>query len=90
MELQEYRKQINEIDAQLTKLFAKRMHVAAEIAAYKNERGLPVLDAQREAEKLQEIAERLPVELREYGVELYKRIMELSRDYQEQLIRSAR
>ena len=33
MELQDYRKKIDEIDAQMTALFAERMQTAAKIAA---------------------------------------------------------
>ena len=53
MELGDYRAQIDEIDHKLVELFAKRMDVAAGIAAYKKEHGLPVLDPVREREKLQ-------------------------------------
>ena len=84
MDLQDYRMQINEIDERLTELFAQRMQVAAGIAEYKKANGLPVLDSSREEQKLQSIAESLPEELKGYGVELYKKIMELSRSYQEE------
>lgn len=53
MELGDYRAQIDEIDHKLVELFAKRMDVAAGIAAYKKEHSLPVLDPVREREKLQ-------------------------------------
>ena len=52
MNLEQSRKTIDEIDSQLTKLFAERMSCAAEIAAYKKENNLPVLDAGRERQKL--------------------------------------
>ena len=48
MELSEYRVKIDEIDRKLIGLFAERMDVAAGIAAYKKEHGLPVLDPARE------------------------------------------
>ena len=51
MNLEQSRKTIDEIDSQLTKLFAERMSCAAEIAAYKKENNLPVLDAGRERQK---------------------------------------
>ena len=37
MDLNDYRRQIDEIDTQLLSLFAQRMEVAAGIAAYKKE-----------------------------------------------------
>ena len=57
MNLEQSRKTIDEIDSQLTKLFAERMSCAAEIAAYKKENNLPVLDAGRERQKLAAISE---------------------------------
>ena len=47
MELQELRSKIDEIDAQLTRLFEARMDVAAEIGAWKRENHMPVLDTAR-------------------------------------------
>lgn len=48
--------------------------------------GLPVLDASREKEKLDRVAEQSPAELREYTRRLYTLLIELSRDYQRELI----
>ena len=42
LELSDYRNQIDHIDKELIRLFAERMDVAAEIAAYKKEHGLAV------------------------------------------------
>ena len=50
MDLKDYRVQIDTIDRELVKLFAQRMEVAASIAGYKKEKGLPVLDP-NEAQK---------------------------------------
>ena len=52
MDMTDYRERIDEIDRELTALFARRMEVAAQIAAYKRENGLPVLDERRERELL--------------------------------------
>ncbi|MBQ5535801.1 MAG: chorismate mutase, partial [Oscillospiraceae bacterium] len=52
MELKDYRAQIDRIDAELVRLFAERMELAAQIAAYKKAHGLAVLDSAREQEKL--------------------------------------
>lgn len=41
------RKQIDEIDMNLTELLAKRMRVAGEIGQYKKEHGMPILQATR-------------------------------------------
>ena len=51
-DLNELRREIDGIDRELVKLFEKRMEVSAQIGAYKASRGMPVLDAAREEEKL--------------------------------------
>ena len=47
MDLTQCREKIDELDRQLVALFAERMETAAQVAAYKKEHGLPVLDAAR-------------------------------------------
>ena len=79
MELGDYRAQIDEIDHKLVELFAKRMDVAAGIAAYKKEHSLPVLDPVREREKLQKTVQSAPEALRDYTASLYSLLFELSR-----------
>lgn len=82
MELTDLRKQINEIDEQLLKLFIDRMHVSAGVAEYKRQNNMPVLDAARERELLARIAERAGEEMDEYALVLYSTILSLSRSYQ--------
>lgn len=48
--LADARAEINEIDKQMASLFVRRMKAAEKIAAYKEEHGLPIFDAAREAE----------------------------------------
>ena len=87
MELQELRSKIDEIDAQLTKLFEARMDVAAEIGAWKRENHMPVLDAARERDKLADIAASSRADMQTYTQMLYSMIFELSRSHQSDLIR---
>ena len=88
MELQELRSKIDEIDAQLTKLFEARMDVAAEIGAWKRENHMPVLDAARERDKLNAIAAGSREDMQTYTQMLYSMIFELSRSYQSDLTRT--
>ena len=76
------RAKIDRIDGQLLRLFEERMETAAEVAAIKKEKGLPVFDAAREQEILQEVCSRLPDELQEYGKTLFATLMDISKDYQ--------
>ena len=87
MELQELRKKIDGIDAELTRLFEARMDVAADIAAYKRENRMPVMDSARERDKLADIAAQSRPELSTYVQMLYSMIFELSRSYQSELNR---
>lgn len=82
----EYRKQIDEIDDQIISLFAKRMEVASHIAEAKKENHLPVLDPKREREKLLDIIDKTPEEIKEYSPLLYSLIFEISRSYQNKII----
>ena len=86
MDLNDYRRQIDEIDTQLLALFAQRMEVAAAIAAYKKEHDLPVLDGKREREKLLDVAAKTPDDLKDYAVSLYSLLFELSRGYQNRVL----
>ncbi len=58
MDLLSLRNQIDEIDSQLIPLLMKRMDIAKEVAAYKIEHGIPVLNAEREQQILDSVAER--------------------------------
>ena len=82
MTLEELRIRIDEIDKEMIRLFSDRMDVAAEIARYKKEHGLKVLDARRERDKLRQVEELSPETLRDYAASLYSLLFELSRGYQ--------
>ncbi len=82
MDLQELRHQIDDIDRQLVALFKERMQVAANVAEYKRQNGMRVLDASRERALLAKIAELSGEEFEDYTRTLYSTILELSRSYQ--------
>ncbi len=82
MELTELRKQIDEIDDQLVRLFCQRMDISAQVADYKKEHSLPILVPARERAILQEVAQKAGPELANYTRALYAMIFELSRSYQ--------
>lgn len=86
MDLNDYRKQIDDIDRQLLALFGQRMEVATAIAAYKKEHDLPVLDGKREREKLLDVAAKTPDDLKDYAVSLYSLLFELSRSHQTRML----
>lgn len=55
MDLLDLRKQIDEIDDSLIPLLLKRMDLSRQVAEYKVERGIPVLNEQREKEILEDV-----------------------------------
>ena len=57
MDIQELRGVIDGIDSRIVELYNKRMQVTSEIGAWKRERGLPVVDTQRERELLNRVGE---------------------------------
>ncbi|WP_051823890.1 chorismate mutase [Clostridium sulfidigenes] len=48
-ELEQCRKEIDEIDKELINLFERRMDVAIRVANYKKENDLPIYDEERES-----------------------------------------
>ena len=86
MELCELREQIDDIDRELVELFKKRMNVCAEVAEYKRQTGMNVLDASRERALLNKVSELSGEEFEEYTRTLYATLLELSRSYQHKRI----
>ena len=54
-DLSDIRKDIDRIDDELIELFKERMDCAREVGYYKKERGIPVLNTQRENEVLDDV-----------------------------------
>ena len=86
MDLNNLRSELDKIDREMVSLFERRMRVCEDVARYKIENNRPVLDAGRERQKLQSVADQLPEDLKEYGVSLYDLLMELSRSSQTRLM----
>ncbi len=89
MTLDDYRKQIDEIDSELAALMAKRMEVSAGIAEYKKKNAIPVLDRARERDKLAKIVSAADGKYASYLRSLYSLIFELSRTEQNRVISAA-
>ena len=89
MTLDDYRSKIDQADSALLRAFCDRMATAAEIAAYKKEHGLPIIDSGRERRKFKDIAEQAGPEMEDYATVLYALLFELSRAYQGRLLDTA-
>ena len=90
-QLEQARKIISEVDAEIATLFEKRMHAAELVAAYKKEKGLPLFDAAREKLLIEKGSERIEDEgLRSYYVSFQQHTMDICKAYQHRLLEGMR
>ena len=85
-DLKESRRMIDEIDEQLIKLFEKRMETISDVAAYKLENGMSVLDSKREEDVLNRNIARVSEKWQPYYREFQESLFSVSRKYQKQLL----
>ena len=82
MDLKDIRNKIDSIDDELTELFKKRMDIVSEVAAYKREKGLPILNSQRERDIVARITENMDDTMASYAKNWFNTMFECSRSYQ--------
>jgi len=82
MDLTQLRNEIDNVDAQLVRLFTQRMELSAAVADYKKEHNLPIYVPAREREILQDMAAKAGPDFANYSRVLYSMLFELSRSYQ--------
>ena len=85
MDLTDIRKEIDQIDDRLVRLFCQRMDLSAQVAQYKKANNLPIFVPARERAILQSVAEKAGPEMGNYTRVLYSMLFELSRSYQSKL-----
>lgn len=90
MDLTDIRSEIDEIDSQLLDLFARRMALAADVAASKLETGKAVFDPARERAKLSDVAERAPKGLEHQTVALFSLLMSMNKAEQLRIVNASR
>jgi len=78
MDLNEIRNQIDRVDSEILKLFLERMHLGEEVAVYKRDNALPVLNKAREREILARVQAEAG-EMEPYAYQLFTTLMELSK-----------
>ncbi len=86
-QLSEIRREIDEIDSEITALFCKRMDCAKAVGEYKKVNNVPILNEKRENEVLDKI-ERSGGEYGTFARLLYSNIMQLSRALQHTIVGS--
>ena len=85
LNLDEIRPEISTINDEMLALFVKRMELSAQVAMYKKANGLPTLDRKREEAILQKVADNTSDEYRQYAIQLFRTMMDLSKEYQDTL-----
>lgn len=86
MDLDQIRKDIDQIDQELVALLEKRMVCVGQIIEYKEQQGLPVLDQRREREVLEKVGSLVTDEQYRSTIQAqFRDLMTRSRDYQEEV-----
>lgn len=87
LNLQDIRKQLDQIDTEIVALFEKRMKLCRDVAGYKIENGKSVYDREREKDKLESVSNLAHGTFNKQAVgELFSQMMTISRRYQYQLL----
>lgn len=76
------RKEIDDIDTQITDLFKQRMEKSLEVAKYKQENNLPVFNGNREKEILHRVSEHISEPFDGYARLLFNTMFDASKSYQ--------
>lgn len=90
-ELAEARNKIEDIDRKMAELFTERMKCSEQIASYKKENGIPILDSNREKvlvdKNEQYITEN---DLKPYYRQFIRSVIDVSKQYQHKLVENTR
>lgn len=81
-ELEKARLEIDAVDKEIAALFTRRMQAVEKVAAYKKQNGLPVYDADREAQMLARERAWVPEEYSSYYETVLSALMDASKAYQ--------
>lgn len=87
-DLEDYRKEIDNIDKEITRLFEERMDVVLKIAEYKKQNNLPIFHKVREDVVIKKNIDRL--KNKEYSKEIeifFTDMMKVSRELQERKLK---
>lgn len=86
LNLDELRKEIDEIDALLVSSFEKRMHIVYKVAEYKRQKGLNTYDPEREKKVIEKNSAKLTdTDLIPYFSDFMQYTMDISKKYQNDL-----
>ena len=79
MDLIELRNHIDEIDSEILRLFAERMEICRDVAEYKKQNNLPVMQGGREHQIIERVRNSSPEGLKDGAAMLFQNIMDISK-----------
>ena len=88
LNLQEIRGKLDTIDNQMIDLFCQRMNLVKDVAAYKQEHNLPILDTGRERDIINRVSLMAGEDLEHYAKLMYQTLFSVSRAYQSERLRA--
>jgi len=86
MDIKDYRDKIDSLDDEMLKLFLERMAISDEIARFKKENNMPILNKKREREILSRVSENAGPELARYARMMFSNLFSLSRSHQRRYV----
>ena len=86
MELNELRAEIDSVNQEMLALFQRRMTLSRQVAEYKEAHGMEIFVPAREVAILNNVRQAASPELADYAVEFFNAVMQISREYQGQVI----
>lgn len=88
-DLKQCREQLDIIDEKIIELFEKRMLVIKDVALYKKQNNLPIVDEEREKVMLKNNIEKFNnAELKQYYQTILKAYLDVSKQYQINLMKN--
>ena len=86
MNLEEIRKEIDQLDRQIAQLLTRRMECSNEVATFKKANGLPIYHPQRERQVIEKVRALTKAEYADALETIYNCIMQESKRNQQQLL----
>ena len=90
MNLDEIRSRINDLDSQLLDLFIKRMELCKDVAKYKMDNGLPIIQGNREQQIIDKVRAASPEAMADASAVLFTEIMDISKCLQAEVFTSGK
>ena len=82
-DLKDLRVEIDAVDSEITRLLEQRFDIVREVGRYKERKGLPILDASREQEKIEKLKSLCESGKAPYAAGVFEEIMAQSRAFQQ-------